>query len=186
MSSILDALNKVEEERAAQLEAEQGFDTTPVAPEEAAAALLGQSPKKTAYSTSTVSWTPIISALSAGIAVIALVVGMVIIFTTRQTEQVAVAPTTPETVQVHTYTMPVQSQRLPVQTIPPAPPLAPATTQVTPIPKPPPIPPAPSRQIIAAIPPPAQIPPPMPSAPVPPVTRSVVSDPTPTPVVQVV
>ncbi len=110
MSSILDALNKLEEERAAQQQAEADYEPVPVAPEEAAEALLGRPKLRSSSPSGNVPWAPILTALFAGVAITALVVGMVFRFTGGQEEHLAAAPPPEDPpTAMHTYTVPTQA-----------------------------------------------------------------------------
>ncbi len=107
MSSILDALNKLEEERAARQRIQAGHAAAPLAPDEAADVLLGRTKSKRAVSGTHVPWIPIVSAMFVGVAITALAIGIALRFTGSEERQVALTPTTNDATAI---TVPAQSE----------------------------------------------------------------------------
>ncbi|NLV43694.1 MAG: hypothetical protein GXY07_04265 [Candidatus Hydrogenedentes bacterium] len=108
MSSILDALNKLEQEKSSR-QAETADTIVPATPEEAAAELLGEASFDNGRPGAVRAWAPVLAALMLGAAITAVTVVITVWLVAKPGETVAAVPVTEaETPLVHKYTIPVQ------------------------------------------------------------------------------
>lgn len=108
MSSILDALNKLEQEKSSR-QTETADTIVPATPEEAAAELLGEVPFDNSRPGAVRAWMPVLAALILGAAITAVTVIITVWLVAKPGETVAAVPVTEaETPLVHKYTIPVQ------------------------------------------------------------------------------
>ena len=125
MSSILDALNKLEQEKASRM-AEASGEIVPASPEEAAAELLGDNAFNSSLTLTSHSWVPVVVALFVGalLTTLTVVVTLWLVATPGQTVIAAPAPAVEqEAPLVHTYTVPLKAEIEAVEAAP-APPEA--------------------------------------------------------------
>ncbi len=181
MSSILDALNKLEEEKAARL-AVAGPSTPPAAPEEAAAALIGRPISSKDGAGRSFPWIPVALALFLGMAVTGAIVTATLLYAGRGNDVTAAVPSLDRLPEMHTYSVPVQADATPALDQEPTPVDAapPVKTVEAPAPKPTPSVASETPATSSAVPtPPAQTAPPSvappvaPPSPPPPVVREV-------------
>lgn len=203
MSSILDALNKLEQEKNSRV-TEAAGEILPASPEEAAAELLGDNAFNSSLTLASRSWVPVVVALFIGalLTTLTVVVTLWLVATPGQTVIAAPAPAVEqETPLVHTYTVPLRAEFETVQDAPPPTENKPepvvaakapaAPPQEMPKPKVKPLPPEPVKVPEPVVVPPvsqpepvAAVPKPEPVTPPPtPVPAVVVPEPTPEPVI---
>jgi len=110
MSSILDALNKLEQEKLAQ-QASSSDDEFTGSPEKAAAELFGRRPLLAGRrSTLSHPWAPLLGALLVGIAITSIAVFVVFRYVSIPNQTVAAVPVAEKAPDsVHTYSMPVKA-----------------------------------------------------------------------------
>lgn len=107
MSSILDALNKLEQEKAAR-QTEISPDDAPASPEEAAAELISESSYRSSAPRTTLAWAPVMAAAILGVAITSAAVIIAISLAATSTQTVAALPAVEaETPLVHTYSVPL-------------------------------------------------------------------------------
>ena len=194
MSSILDALNKLEQEKASRI-AEAAGKVVSTSPEEAAAELLGDNAFSSSLTLTSHSCVPVVAALIVGalLTTLTVVVTLWLVATPGQTVIAAPAPAVEqEAPLVHTYTVPLKAEVETVEAVP-APPQEPepapvaaakapvVTPQETPKPKAKPLPPEPVK-----VPEPAVLPPVSQAEPITAVPKPEPVAPPPTPVPPVV
>lgn len=142
MSSILDALNKLEQEKSSR-QAETADTIVPATPEEATAELLGEASFDNSRPRAVKAWAPVLAALILGAAITAVTVVITVWLVAKPGETVAAMPAPPaaetEVPLVHKYTIPVQVETAAVQEENTPPPAAeePALAVVAAVPAPP-------------------------------------------------